>query len=50
MEITQANSAGANGDYDTAKSNNNLSIGCSIGSAVSAVVGVVILIGIAYAA
>ena len=43
----QASSAGVRGDYDTAKSNSNASIGCSITGGVSVLVGLAILIGIA---
>ena len=46
----QANSAGASGDFNTARSQNNLSIGCTVTGAVSTVVGVGVIIGIFYAA
>ena len=46
----QANSAGASGDLSTARSQNNLSIGCSIAGVVSTVVGIGVLIGIIFAA
>ena len=46
----QASSAGASGDFETAKSNNTASIGCSIAGAVSTVVGIGVLIGIIVAA
>ena len=45
----QANTAGASGDLATARSQNNLSIGCTITGAVSTVVGIGVLIGIIYA-
>lgn len=48
LNYFQASSAGARGDYDTAKSNSNASIGCSITGGVSSVVGIAILIGIAF--
>ena len=45
--LFQASSAGARGDYDSAKSNSNASIGCSITGGVSTLVGMAIVIGIA---
>ena len=47
--VMQANSAGASGDFNTARSQNNLSIGCTITGAVSTVVGIGVIIGIIYA-
>ena len=47
--VMQANSAGASGDFNTARSQNNISIGCTITGAVSTVVGLGVIIGIIYA-
>ena len=44
----QANSAGASGDFDNARSQNNISIGCSIAGAVSTVVGIGVIVGVVY--
>ena len=44
----QATNAGARGDYDSVRSNNNLSYGCTVGAIVGAVVGVGSLFGIVF--
>lgn len=44
----QASSAGASGDYESAKSQNTLSIGCTIAGLVSSIVGIGILFGILF--
>lgn len=47
--LLQANSAGANGNLESARSQNNLSIGCTVTGAVSTVVGIGVIIGIIFA-
>ncbi|XP_064407026.1 cell death-inducing p53-target protein 1 homolog [Halichondria panicea] len=45
---SSATNAGARGDYDSVRSNNNLSYGCTVGAIVGAVVGVGSLFGIVF--
>lgn len=44
----QASSAGANGDYESAKSQNAISIGCTVTGLVSSIIGIGILFGILF--
>ena len=44
----QASSAGGSGDYDTAKTQNSLSVGCTIGGLVSSFVGVAIFFALIF--
>ena len=42
----QASSAGGSGDFDNAKTQNSLSIGCTIAGLVSSFVGIAVLFGV----
>ena len=44
----QASSAGGSGDLETAKTQNSLSVGCTIAGLVSSFVGVVVFFGIIF--
>ena len=44
----QASSAGANGNYESAKSQNAISIGCTVTGLVSSIVGIGIFLGILF--
>lgn len=46
--IIQASSAGGSGDFDTAKKQNSLSVGCTITGLVSTFVGVAVFFGIIF--